>query len=184
VQSVGRPATRDIRGSAQAQAAFPLALSRRAAPGSARGMRSCPLRAAFIRAAKLNPYRRHHRQAAPLPPPSRAGSRAGGRGHRRSRSTGVQATSDPGRPSWRASPHPRCQSESPTAPIVAKSASLPPPPTRAGQRACGWTGPPGGRSCSTGMQATCAYGHKSFFARCIHPEQEKAEPKSWRQFWK
>jgi hypothetical protein len=63
-------------------------------------MRSCPSQTAFIRTAKLNPYCRHHRQSASLPPPSRAGQRAGGRGHRRSRSTEKQATSD-ARPSGR-----------------------------------------------------------------------------------
>ncbi len=43
------------------------------APGRA------PWRAAFIRSAKLNPYRRHHRQSASLlPPHEQASGQAGG----------------------------------------------------------------------------------------------------------
>jgi hypothetical protein len=53
-------------------------------------------RRALIRAAKLNPYRRHHRQAASLPPPHERASGPAGGGGGDPRSTGMQATSDPG----------------------------------------------------------------------------------------
>jgi len=46
--------------------------------------RLAPWQAAFIHAANPHPYRRHHRQSTSPPPPSRAGPRAGGRGHWRS----------------------------------------------------------------------------------------------------
>jgi len=83
-----------------------------------------PWQAAFIRAAKLHPYRRHRRQAASLPPPhERARGQAGG-ATGDPRSTGVQATSDPGRP-LAGCLYPRCQAE-----------SLP-PTSRAGARAGG-----------------------------------------------
>jgi len=62
-----------------------------------------------------------------------ASGHADGRGHRRSRSTGMQATSAPG--PLASELHPRCQSESlppPSPPIC-----IPAAPSRAGPRACG-----------------------------------------------
>jgi hypothetical protein len=104
-------------------------------------------RRALIHAANPNPYRRPRRQAASLPPPSRAGQRAGGRGHRRSRATGMQATSGPG--PLAVCLHPGCQSES--LPPPSPPSCIPAAPSRAGQRA-------GGRghrrSRSTGRQAS------------------------------
>jgi len=64
--------------------------------------RPAPWQAAFIRAAKLHPYRRHRRQSGIPAAPSRAGARAGGRGHRPSRSTGMQAIRAHGCRDWAA----------------------------------------------------------------------------------
>jgi hypothetical protein len=101
-----------------------------------RASRSCPSQAAFNRAAKLSPYRRHRRQAASLPPPHErpAGQRACGRGHRRSpldRKAGDEATPAPLASEY----HPRCQ-----------FTSLPPPslpsriPAASHERASGQAG--------------------------------------------
>jgi len=79
---------------------------RRANPGQPPGRR------ALIHAAKLSPYRRHHRQAASLPPPltsGAAGRRAGPQAIPIDRNAGDERT--PAGP-WRASPHPHCQSSS------------------------------------------------------------------------
>jgi len=85
-------------------------------------------RAALIRPANPNPYRRHHRQSTSLPPP-----------HERARGHANEATGDPARPErrrpappalWQASPHPRCQAES--LPPPSPPSRIPAAPSRAG----------------------------------------------------
>jgi hypothetical protein len=111
-------------------ASAPPALQGRAAPGSARGRSFVAILLDRIPAQPSALPKMH-----PCRPPSRAGQRACGRGHRRSCSTGVRATSDPGPPGGL--PSSTLPSHIPTAPIATKAASLPPPHTSgpAGMRA-------------------------------------------------
>jgi hypothetical protein len=106
-------------------------------------MRSCPSQTAFIRTAKPNPYRRHRRQAASLPPShERASGHAGERDHRRSSSTGAQAASDPG--PLASCLHPRCQAE-----------SLPPPSPPSCIPAAPHTSGPAGAAASDPARPEC-----------------------------
>ena len=91
-----------------------------------------------------------HCKATSLPPP-RAGQRTGGRGHRRSRSTGRQAASNPGQAPRRAAFN-RAAKLNPYRRHRRQSASLPSPPH---ERASGQAG--GAAGGSTGTQATRAH---------------------------
>jgi hypothetical protein len=151
-----------------AQAAWPSALSRRAAPGSARGDAILPITDC------LHP----HCQAESLPPPSppsripaalpRAGQRACGRAGpptiQLDRSTGGERP----RPSGEL-PSSTLPSRIPTAAIAAKLHPCRPPHERARGRGCE-------RSRSTGMQAICALAKP--FRAAFQAGSGDAEPRS------